>query len=290
MKRHQPRKRFGQHFLVDDAVIERIVRAIAPARDDVLIEIGPGLAALTWPLLRHVERLRVIELDRDLAGRLRRQAAKDQLVVVEDDALRVDFAQFGTGLRIVGNLPYNISTPLLFHLMKFADIVVDQHFMLQREVVDRMVAGPGDPANGRLAIMLQSRFAIEKLFDVPPDAFDPPPKVMSAVVRMKPLPEARRPRPMSDAAFAYVVQQAFAQRRKMLRRSLGDWARQIDWDALAIPATARAEELGVDEFVRLADALVRAGVFADADISLSAPAEEAGEGASGACDEASDKH
>ncbi len=262
MSRHQPRKRFGQHFLIDDAVIERIVRAIAPAPDDLLLEIGPGLSALTRPLLQHVKRLYAIELDRDLAGRLRRQWPQERLEVIEADALKVDFSQFGQQLRVVGNLPYNISTPLLFHMMKFADGILDQHFMLQREVVDRMVARPGGAANGRLAIMLQSRYAMEKLFDVPPEAFDPPPKVMSAVVRMTPLP-ASRLRPISEAAFAFIVQQAFAQRRKMLRRSLGKWAAHIPWSALGIADSARPEDLGLDEYIALSDALVQAGVFSE---------------------------
>jgi len=262
MAKHQARKRFGQHFLVYDAVIESIVRAIAPAPDDVMVEIGPGLSALTQPLLRVLKRLHVIELDRDLAAALRRQWPDDRLHVLEADALKVDFSRYGTGVRVVGNLPYNISTPLLFHLMPYADAVRDQHFMLQREVVDRMVAQPGDHDNGRLAIMLQSRYVMYKLFDVPPDAFDPPPRVVSAVVRMRPLP-ANRLRPVSEHAFALTVQKAFAQRRKMLRRGLGSWAAHVPWDALDIADSARAEELGVAQFIALSDALLEAGVFGE---------------------------
>jgi 16S rRNA (adenine1518-N6/adenine1519-N6)-dimethyltransferase len=259
MASHQARKRFGQHFLVDDAVTEAIVRAVDPGADDNIVEIGPGLSALTAPLLRRVNALAVVELDRDLARRLRGAYSQDQLHVVEGDALTVDFNVFGTRLRVVGNLPYNISSPLLFHLMDYADSVVDQHFMLQREVVDRMVARPGSSQYSRLSVMLQARYRMEKLFDVAPESFDPPPRVVSAVVRMAPLP-ATRPRANDASLFAAVVARAFAQRRKMLRRSLGDWAALIDWDALAVPATARAEELSVGQFMAMADWLGDAGV------------------------------
>jgi 16S rRNA (adenine1518-N6/adenine1519-N6)-dimethyltransferase len=257
---HQARKRFGQHFLVDDAVVESIVRAIAPRPDDAMVEIGPGLSALTRPLLQALPRLTVVEIDRDLAARLQREYPPDRLHIVLGDALAVDFSALGAGLRIVGNLPYNISSPLLFHLTQFADVVRDQHFMLQKEVVDRMVAAPGSGDYGRLSVMLQSRYAMYKLFDVPPEAFDPPPRVQSSVVRMKPLgPE--RPQPSSQAAFETVVAKAFAQRRKMLRRALGDWTQGLDWDALGIPATARAEELSVAQFIALADRLCADGVL-----------------------------
>ena len=259
MSRHQARKRFGQHFLTDDSVVEAIVRAIAPARGDRVVEIGPGLSALTQPLLRGLDHLTVIEIDRDLAARLRNAHAPDRLTVIEADALTVDFASLGERLRVVGNLPYNISSPLLFHLMAAADTVRDQHFMLQREVIDRMVAAPGSADYGRLSVMLQSRYRMDKLFDVPPEAFDPPPRVVSAVVRMVPLP-ADRLRPASDAALQAVVARAFAQRRKMLRRGLGDWAALVPWDALDIAPTARAEEISVEKFIRLTDALLQAGV------------------------------
>ena len=186
MTAHQARKRFGQNFLVDLAVVDAIVRAIAPKRDDAMIEIGPGLSALTAPLLDQLEKLTAIEIDRDLAARLRQRFSADRLTVVEADALQVDFTQFGSGLRIVGNLPYNISSPLLFALVECADQVRDQHFMLQREVVDRMVAEPGSSEYSRLSVMLQYRYQIHKLFDVAPEAFDPPPRVTSAIVRMIP--------------------------------------------------------------------------------------------------------
>lgn len=257
---HQARKRFGQHFLVDEGVIDAIVRGIAPRKDDAVIEIGPGLSALTGPLLQALDHLAVVEIDRDLAARLRRRYPEDRLTVIEADALTVDFGALGNRLRIVGNLPYNISSPLLFHLIESADHVVDQHFMLQREVIDRMVAQPATGDYGRLSVMLQSRYRMEKLFDVAPEAFDPPPRVVSAVVRMVPLPDTRL-KPVSHQALEQTVARAFAQRRKMLRRGLSDWASVIDWEALGIPATARAEELSVAQFIALADSLVAAGVL-----------------------------
>ena len=259
MSQHQARKRFGQNFLTDESVVESIVRAIDPASDDRVIEIGPGLSALTKPLLERLSHLTAVEIDRDLAARLRKQYPAERLTVVEADALTIDFTEFGTDLRVVGNLPYNISSPLLFHLMTAVENVRDQHFMLQREVIDRMVAQPGSADYSRLTVMLQSRYRMAKLFDVPPEAFDPPPRVVSAVVRMRPLP-ADRLKPRSEAAFEHVVARAFSQRRKMLRRVLADWAPQVLWDDLGIPPTARAEEVAVDKFIRLSDALLDAGL------------------------------
>lgn len=256
---HQARKRFGQHFLVDEAVIHSIVRAIDPQPGENVVEIGPGLSALTQPLMARLPRLSVVEIDRDLAARLRKRHSPEQLQVVEGDALDVDFAQFGESVRVVGNLPYNISSPLLFHLLSFASYVRDQHFMLQREVVDRMVAEPASADYGRLSVMLQAHYWMEKLFDVPPEAFDPPPKVVSAVVRMLPLP-ASHPRAQNQALFSQVVARAFAQRRKMLRRALGDWAGLLDWEAAGVEPTARAETLSVAQFIALADQLHQAGV------------------------------
>ncbi|ETF01322.1 16S rRNA methyltransferase [Advenella kashmirensis W13003] len=256
---HQARKRFGQNFLTDDSVIESIVRAIDPARTDRVIEIGPGLSALTVPLQARLDHLAVIEIDRDLAARLRKRFPADRLTVHEADVLTVDFAEFGSELRIVGNLPYNISSPLLFHLVSFAEQVRDQHFMLQKEVIARMVARPGESDYGRLSVMLQARYDMRHLFDVPPEAFDPPPKVTSAVVRMVPL-SAERPQAKSERAFSQLVARAFSQRRKMLRRVLADW--QIDWAEVGIAETARAEALSVADFIRLADYLVDQGVLA----------------------------
>lgn len=260
MAKHQARKRFGQHFLTDVSVTEAIVRAIGPERGDVIVEIGPGLSALTQPLLRGVDHLNVVEIDRDLAARLRKQHSPERLNVVEADALTVDFRQFGQGVRIVGNLPYNISSPILFHLLDAAELVRDQHFMLQREVIDRMVAQPGTSDFGRLSVMLQSRYEMDKLFDVAPEAFTPPPRVVSAVVRMVPL-GADRPRPYSDGAFSHVVTRAFSQRRKMLRRSLADWAPNIPWEELDIAPTARAEDIDVTRYIALTDALGRLGLI-----------------------------
>ena len=207
--KHVARKRFGQHFLSDPAVIDAIVREIAPRAGEPMVEIGPGLAALTQPLVERLGHLTVVELDRDLAARLRQHA---QLAVVEADVLKVDFAQLaGAGkLRIVGNLPYNISSPILFHLLQYVDHVHDQHFMLQKEVVDRMVAAPATADYGRLSVMLQWRYAMEDVLFVPPRAFEPPPKVDSAVVRMVPRPDAA---PVDAKLLSEIVQVAFSQRR-----------------------------------------------------------------------------
>jgi 16S rRNA (adenine1518-N6/adenine1519-N6)-dimethyltransferase len=259
MSQHPARKRFGQHFLVDEGVVEAMVRAIAPERTDRVLEIGPGLSALTTPLLRQLDCLTVVEIDRDLAAKLRQAFAVKRLHVIEADALTVDFAQFGAGLRVVGNLPYNISSPLLFHLMAAAHCIRDQHFMLQRELINRLVAAPSTPDYGRLSVMLQSRYRMEKLFDVAAEAFVPPPRVVSAVVRMVPLPDSRL-QPRSEAALEQVVARAFAQRRKMLRRALGDWAAYVPWEEVRIAPTARAEEVSVAQFIALADALTIAGL------------------------------
>ncbi|HBT33010.1 MAG TPA: 16S rRNA (adenine(1518)-N(6)/adenine(1519)-N(6))-dimethyltransferase [Pusillimonas sp.] len=255
MSKHQARKRFGQNFLVDVAVIDQIVRAIAPACDDHVVEIGPGQAALTVPLLERLSHLTAIEIDRDLAQRLRNRFPGNKLTVVEADVLGVDFSSLGSSLRLVGNLPYNISSPLLFRLIDYTDLVQDQHFMLQKEVVDRMVAAPGQAHYSRLSVMLQARYALTHLFDVPPTAFEPPPKVVSAIVRMVPLPQDRL-RPQDEGMFSALVARTFGQRRKMLRRSLADWAPLIDWDLLGIAETARPESLSVAQFIALADHLL----------------------------------
>lgn len=250
--KHQPRKRFGQHFLADDGVIDAIVRAIAPRPGDALVEIGPGLGAMTQPLVERAGHLTVIELDRDLAARLRSHA---QLTVVEADVLTVDFralaAAAGRPLRVVGNLPYNISTPVLFHLLDAVDAVADQHFMLQKEVVDRMAAAPGGKDYGRLSVMLQWRYDIENVLDVPPEAFDPPPRVDSAVVRMLPLPA---PAGVDAGVLGELVTAAFSQRRKILRHTLGRWAEQRGVDTAGFDFQRRAEEVPVAEYVALARA------------------------------------
>ena len=249
MSRHLARKRFGQHFLTDASVISGIVRAIDPTPGQALVEIGPGLAALTQPLLERCGALTVIELDRDLAARLRSRAG---LTVVESDVLRVDFGALaglaGQRLRVVGNLPYNISSPILFHLLPWADQVEDQHFMLQKEVVDRMVATPGHKDYGRLTVMLQWRYHLEHVLDVPPEAFEPPPRVQSAVVRMLPLPQ---PAGVEPALLSELVQVAFSQRRKLLRHTLGRWleARAFSGE---FDVQRRAEEVPVADFLALA--------------------------------------
>lgn len=250
---HIARKRFGQHFLSDQGVIDEIVRAIAPKPGQALLEIGPGLGALTNPVVERCAHLTVVELDRDLAARLRK---RPELTVIESDVLKVDFGQVaqgaGTKLRIIGNLPYNISSPILFHLLPWADQVQDQHFMLQKEVVDRMVASPGKKDYGRLSVMLQWRYHMENVVDVPPEAFDPPPKVDSAVVRMTPLPQ---PPDVDAKVLEKMVAVAFSQRRKLLRHTLGAWITehglQTDFNL-----QRRAEEVPVAEYLALA-ALVK---------------------------------
>jgi len=250
--KHIPRKRFGQHFLSDHGIIDAIVRAIGPAAGQPVVEIGPGLAALTQPLVERLGRLTVIELDRDLAARLRTHG---QLDVIESDVLKVDFAQVAQALgapkiRVVGNLPYNISTPILFHLLEHVAVIEDQHFMLQKEVIDRMVAEPATPDYGRLSVMLQWRYAMENVLFVPPESFDPPPRVDSAVVRMVPRAE---PAAVQPKLLEELVQVAFSQRRKLLRHTLGRWleARQF---AGTFDTQRRAEEVPVADYVALAQA------------------------------------
>jgi 16S rRNA (adenine1518-N6/adenine1519-N6)-dimethyltransferase len=251
---HIPRKRFGQNFLIDDGIIHAIVNAIHPQSGETVVEIGPGLGALTKPLLEQIPHLHVVELDRDLVARLRRAWPAGRLSVHEGDALKFDFASLGGDLRIVGNLPYNISSPLLFHLMAYAACIRDMHFMLQKEVVERMVASPATADYGRLSVMLQRRFHMERLLDVPPDAFDPPPKVESAVVRLIPKTAAEIV-PLDEAVFARVVAAAFAQRRKTLRNTLGALFAAADFTALGIDPGLRAEALALADFEALAQRL-----------------------------------
>jgi len=250
--KHLPRKRFGQHFLSDSAIIDAIVQAIAPQPGEPMVEIGPGLAALTQPLVERLGHLTVIELDRDLAVRLR---AHPQLTVVESDVLKVDFRALAATserpMRVVGNLPYNISSPILFHLLDVADVVQDQHFMLQKEVIDRMVAEPSTADYGRLSVMLQWRYAMENVLFVPPESFDPPPRVDSAVVRMVPL---ATPPVLNTGLLEELVQVAFSQRRKLLRHSLGRWLEARNF-AGQFNLQRRAEEVPVAEYVALAQAV-----------------------------------
>jgi 16S rRNA (adenine1518-N6/adenine1519-N6)-dimethyltransferase len=249
---HTARKRFGQHFLVDDGLIHQIVRAIDPRPGQALVEIGPGLGALTQPVLERCGTLTVIELDRDLAKRWR---ARQGVTVIEADVLNVAFdtlaQEAGQPLRVIGNLPYNISTPILFHLLPCAGRVADQHFMLQKEVVDRMAAAPGRKDFGRLSVMLQWRYEIESIIDVPPESFDPPPRVDSAVVRMTPLAE---PPEVDAARLGTLVTVAFSQRRKLLRNSLGRWLDEQGFGG-SFDLQRRAEEVPVAEYVALAQAV-----------------------------------
>ncbi|MBS1140622.1 MAG: dimethyladenosine transferase [Proteobacteria bacterium] len=254
MKGHVARKRFGQNFLVDHGIIAAIISAIDPKRDETVVEIGPGLGAITEPLMARVDHLHVVEIDRDLIARLKKQHTPERMTIHEGDALAFDFASIGKDLRLVGNLPYNISTPLLFHLAEYVDIVRDMHFMLQKEVVERMVAEPGDADFGRMSVMLQYRFYLEWLIDVPPESFDPPPKVQSAVVRLIPKPVSEL-NAKSQEKLAQVVLTAFSQRRKMLRNTMKSLLSEAAFAELGITPTLRAEDVSVEDYVRIANYL-----------------------------------
>ena len=249
------KKRFGQHFLTDRHYIDRIVSAIAPKRDDTLIEIGPGPGAITAPLSTKLDHLHAVEVDRDLASSLRARFPADRFTLHEADVLAFDFSVLGSRFRAGGNLPYNISTPFLFHLATYAESLIDGTFMLQKEVVDRMVAAPDTAAYGRLSVMLQYRFQMKRMFDVPPGAFTPPPKVDSAIVRMVPLP-AERLRAIDEARFATFVAAGFGQRRKTLGNTLKPFLNADAIAALGIDPKRRAETLSVAEFVALSDCVV----------------------------------
>jgi len=251
--KHIARKRFGQHFLTDGAIIDGIVDAIAPLAGEPMVEIGPGLAALTQPLVERLGHLNVIELDRDLAVRLR---AHGHLNVIESDVLRVDFTALAQDLkvprlRVVGNLPYNISSPILFHLLNHVAVIQDQHFMLQKEVIDRMVAKPSTSDYGRLSVMLQWRYDMENVLFVPPQSFEPPPRVDSAVVRMVPL---AAPPALDLRLLEEMVQVAFSQRRKLLRHTLGRWLEARGF-AGSFDTQRRAEEVPVSQYVALVQSL-----------------------------------
>ncbi len=253
---HVPRKRFGQHFLHDPWVLSRIVDAIAPQAGDALVEIGPGEGALTRPLLARIPSLTAVEIDRDLAAALVAEFPPERLQVIVADALDYDFSALPTGLRVVGNLPYNVSTPLLFHLAAFADRVRDMHFMLQLEVVDRMAASHSTPAYGRLSVMLQRRFRIQRLFKVAPGAFRPPPKVESAVVRLTPLPAAEVV-PLDERLFGTVVTRAFGARRKTLRNALISLIDAEGLSALGIDPGLRPENVSPEDYIRIAIDIAR---------------------------------
>ena len=260
VSQHITKKRFGQHFLHDKNILRRIVEHVSPRSGETLVEIGPGEGALTLPLLRASGRLTVIELDRDLIEPLRARAAGvGEIAIVHRDVLAVDFSalahDLGTAtIRLVGNLPYNISTPILFHCLDHAAAIADMHFMLQKEVVERMAAEPGSKTYGRLSVMLQLRCTVEPLFDVPPAAFAPPPKVDSAVVRLVPLPAERLPQ-VDASLLERVVRAAFGQRRKTLGNALRGVADVDDLAAAGIDARARAEQLAPAAFVALAERL-----------------------------------
>jgi 16S rRNA (adenine1518-N6/adenine1519-N6)-dimethyltransferase len=259
MMAHRPRKRFGQHFLTDPGVIDAIVRAIDPQPHDTIVEIGPGQGAITEPLAKQAGTLHCVELDRDLAASLQRRfERRDNVVIHEADALRFDFCRLGDSLRIVGNLPYNISTPLLFHLVDSRDCIADMYFMLQKEVVDRMTAGPGSKAYGRLGIMLGCHLAVETLFDVGPQCFDPPPAVMSAVVRLVPLGD-ERPAIDDEKLLGRLVATAFSQRRKTLRNALKTMLDEAELRSLGIDPGDRPESIPVSDYVALANYVSRRG-------------------------------
>jgi len=249
---HVARKRFGQNFLQDAQIIRDCLDAIHPQASDTLVEIGPGLGALTKPLLAAVPHLHVVEIDRDLIARLHQTYPTERMTIHAGDALQFDFASLGERLRIVGNLPYNISTPLLFHLAQYASRIVDMHFMLQKEVVDRMAAAPSTNDYGRLSVMLQYRFHVVPLFDVPPEAFHPAPKVTSAFVRLVPMHPLPHPA-QDEKLLSEIVTAAFAMRRKTLRNNLKGRLSEADFAALGIDPGLRAENLAVVDFVRMAN-------------------------------------
>jgi len=249
---HQAKKRFGQNFLVDEQIIADIIRAIRPETNDNMVEIGPGIGALTRPLLKHLNTLHVVEIDRDIIARLKADYPQDKIVIHEGDALKFDLAELSAPLRIVGNLPYNISSPLLFHFADYAAHITDMHFMLQNEVVERMVAAPSTPEYGRLSVMLQYRFYMEKLLDVPPESFRPAPKVDSAIVRMIPIPE-KDILVEDEKLFAEIVMAAFGQRRKTLRNTLRGHISETELKQLDIDAQLRAENLGYLDYAKMSN-------------------------------------
>lgn len=250
---HRARKRFGQNFLHDHHWIDRIIRSIDAKPRDCIVEIGPGQAAMTREIIALAGHETAVEIDRDLAAFLRRQFSPRQLTLIEADALKLDWTTVHPSrrLRIIGNLPYNISSPLLFKLTEVADRVIDQHFMLQKEVVDRMVAQPGSKTYGRLSVMLQYRYKMHKLFDVPPGAFVPPPKVTSSIVRMIPYPQESLT-PVNSEIFSGLVTAAFGQRRKTLRNAVRDFLTLRDFEGLEIAPESRAERISVQDFIRMA--------------------------------------
>lgn len=258
MPGHRARKRFGQHFLTDPGVIDEIIRSIHASKDDIVVEIGPGQGAITEALAANAGHLHAIELDRDLVAKLRRRYGdNDSVTIHEADALAFDFSALGDRLRIVGNLPYNISTPLLFHLLQYRDRILDMHFMLQKEVVDRMAAGPGSKAYGRLSIMLGCHLNVESMFNVEPTAFDPPPKVMSAMVRLDPVaPDTFDIR--NEAVLSKLVTNAFMKRRKTIRNSLKNDLDSSDLEAVGIDPGLRPEQVSIEQYIALSNHMASA--------------------------------
>jgi 16S rRNA (adenine1518-N6/adenine1519-N6)-dimethyltransferase len=253
--KHIAKKRFGQNFLTDQTIINSLIDAINPKTAEIIVEIGPGLGALTKPLLKKINHLHVVEIDRDIVSWMQNEYAKNSVTIHNVDALKFDFTSLGESLRVVGNLPYNISTPILFHLLDNVSHIIDMHFMLQKEVVERMVALPSTPAYGRLSVMLQYHLAMEYLITVPPEAFEPAPKVESAFVRC--VPHAALPFVAKDEAhFAKVVLSAFGQRRKTLRNTLKGLLDDDGFAALNISSQLRAENLSVSQFVAISNYLV----------------------------------
>jgi 16S rRNA (adenine1518-N6/adenine1519-N6)-dimethyltransferase len=254
--KHIAKKRFGQNFLTDQGIIASLIDAIHPKTEEIIVEIGPGLGALTKPLLKKIQRLHVVEIDRDIVSWMQNEYAKNTLTIHNIDALKFDFATLGKHIRVVGNLPYNISTPILFHLLDNLSHINDMHFMLQKEVVERMVASPSTPAYGRLSVMLQYHLAMEYLLTVPPEAFEPAPKVESAFVRC--VPHATKPNTANDYQLFYkVVLSAFGQRRKTLRNTLKGLLDDAGFAAVAINPQLRAENLSVAQFVAISNYLTK---------------------------------
>jgi 16S rRNA (adenine1518-N6/adenine1519-N6)-dimethyltransferase len=254
--KHVAKKRFGQNFLTDQAIVSSLIDAINPKTEEIIVEIGPGLGALTKPLLKKINHLHVVEIDRDIVSWMQNEYAKNTISIHNVDALRFDFTSLGHNIRVVGNLPYNISTPILFHLLDNVSHITDMHFMLQKEVVERMVASPSTPAYGRLSVMLQYHLAMEYLITVPPEAFEPAPKVESAFVRC--VPHATKPNIASDYNLFYqVVLAAFGQRRKTLRNTLKNLLDDDGFAAININSQLRAENLNVGQFVAISNYLTK---------------------------------
>lgn len=256
----QVRKRFGQHFLHENFIIDKVISAISPRKTDHIIEIGPGLGALTERLLPHLKNLTVIELDKDLIPLLEEKCAElGKLIIYQGDVLKIDFHTLSKSKkiwRLVGNLPYNISTPLVFHCLRQAHLIQDMHFMLQKEVVDRITSQPGQASYGRLSVMVQYYCQVEKLFNVKPGAFQPPPKVDSAIIRL--IPFKILPYKANDPLlFAEIVKKAFSHRRKMLRNNLVEWLQEQDFQELKIDSSLRAEQLNINDYVNLANFVAR---------------------------------